>query len=119
MDDSNARSTDGEDNVAVDACNIPVARPGTLSFASGISTRSRVFCSVCQEIVGIVTAVEAAAEYNTDLQDIRFLLDRRDIHAVPRDPAVISICRPSLVACFESRQTRLLDSHFEMERLKG
>lgn len=111
MNDSNARSTKDEEIAPEGTYGSPIGRPKTASF----STRSRVFCSLCQEIVGLVTAAEAAAEYNTDLQDIRFLLDRRDIHAVPRDPAVISICRNSLIACFDSRQTRLLDSHFEME----
>jgi hypothetical protein len=33
---------------------------------------------------------------------------------VRQDPAVISICRISLDNCFEKRQTRLLDSHFEV-----
>ena len=89
----------------------PIERPAAVTFST---TRSRVFCSHCQDIVAVVTAVDAASLFNTDLQDIRFLLSRNQIHAVSQDPAVISICRASLDDCFEKRQTRLLDSHFEV-----
>ena len=89
----------------------PIERPAAVTFST---TRSRVFCPHCQDIVAVVTAVAAASLFNTDLQDIRFLLTRDEIHAVRQDPAVISICRTSLDNCFEKRQTRLLDSHFEV-----
>jgi hypothetical protein len=89
----------------------PIYRPTVVSFASD---RSRVFCSTCQQIVITVTVAEAAEAFNTDIQDIGFLLRKDEIHMIRRDPAVISICRNSVEWCFESRQTRLLDSHFEI-----
>lgn len=61
-----------------------------------------------------MTPAEAAEAFNTDLQDIGFLLRKDEIHMIRRDPAVVSICRNSIEWCFESRQTRLLDSHFEI-----
>lgn len=90
---------------------VPIGRPAVVSFASD---RSRVFCSTCRQIVVTVTVAEAAEAFNTDLQDIGFLLRKDEIHMIGRDPAVISICRNSVEWCFESRQTRLLDSHFEI-----
>jgi hypothetical protein len=87
-----------------------ISRPSVVSFASD---RSRVFCSTCQQIVVTVTVAEAAEAFNTDIQDIGFLLRKDEIHMIGRDPAVIFICRNSVEWCFESRQTRLLDSHFE------
>jgi hypothetical protein len=89
----------------------PIDRPAVVSFASD---RSRVFCSTCQQIVVTVTVAEAAEAFNTDIQDIGFLLRKDEIHMIRRDPAVVSICRRSVEWCFESRQTRLLDSHFEI-----
>ena len=88
----------------------PIERPAVVSFASN---RSRVFCSTCQQIVVTVTVAEAAEAFNTDIQDIGFLLRKDEIHMIGREPAVIFICRNSVEWCFESRQTRLLDSHFE------
>jgi hypothetical protein len=88
-----------------------IGRPAVVSLASG---RPGVFCSTCQQIVVTVTVAEAAEAFNTDIQDIGFLLRKDEIHMIRHDPAVISICRNSVEWCFESRQTRLLDSHFEI-----
>lgn len=63
----------------------------------------------------LVNAMEAAAAFNTDLQDIRYLLGSGDIHALRQDAAIVAICRSSLETCFEIRRTRLLDSHFELK----
>ena len=91
----------------------PIRRPAGFSF----STEGRqTFCYECQRIVTTVNPAQAAAAFNTDLQDIGFLLKKNEIHMIRRDPAVISICRASLEFSFESRQTRLLDSHFEIVR---
>ena len=89
----------------------PIRRPLTASFPSD---RSQTFCTECQQIVTGMTPAEAAEAFNTDLQDIGFLLRKDEIHMIRRDPAVVSICRNSIEWCFESRQTRLLDSHFEI-----
>ena len=85
-----------------------------LAAVSSTSDRFRTFCSECQQIVVTVTVAEAAHAFNTDIQDIGFLLRKDEIHMVRRDPSVISICRKSVEWCFESRQTRLLDPHFEI-----
>lgn len=90
----------------------PIPRPGTVSFSTD---RSELFCAGCGEIVKTVNALEAAARFNTDIQDIRFLLNSGEIHKLREDPAAIAICRRSLDTIFETRRTRLLDSHFEME----
>lgn len=88
----------------------PIERPASVSFSTG---STQTFCSECQQIVVTVTVAEAAEAFNTDIQDIGFLLRKGEIHMIRRDPAIISICRNSVEWCFESRQTRLLDSHFE------
>ena len=91
--------------------NSPIPRPRAVSFSTDNST---IFCPWCGEIVELSNAVEAAARFNTDLQDIRFLLNSGEIHALREDSATIAICGRSLEACFETRRTRLLDSHFEL-----
>lgn len=90
---------------------VPIRRPDPASFPSD---RSQTFCTECEQIVTGLTPAEAADAFNTDLQDIGFLLRKEEIHMIRRDPAVISICKNSIEWCFESRQTRLLDSHFEI-----
>ena len=114
MHDSNPVRGDSVSGRRARLDDSPIERPIPKSFSSGLSSPAQYFCAVCQEMVRFATLVEAADEYNTDLQDIKFLLAKEDIHTVPRDPAVISICCNSLEFCFESRQTRLLDSHFEL-----
>lgn len=84
------------------------------SYAGFPPDRSRLYCSECKEVVTGMTPAEAAQAFNTDLQDIGFLLRKEDIHTVGRDPLALSICGTSIEWCFESRQTRLLDSHFEI-----
>lgn len=90
----------------------PVPRPRNITFPT---LRSTVFCPWCDEMAELVSASKAAEAFNTDLQDIQFLLDSGQIHSLKRDAAVVAICRTSLEACFEARRTRLLDSHFEIK----
>lgn len=111
MHDSISGSREREDALSSGDFGRPIKRPAVVSFSSD---RSRTFCSTCQQIVVTVTVAEAAEAFNTDLQDIGFLLKKDEIHMIGRDPAVISICRNSVESCFEARQTRLLDSHFEI-----
>jgi hypothetical protein len=89
-----------------------IARPRVVSFSTDSSS---AFCPACREIVNLRTIVDAAGEFNTDIQDIQFLLSQGDIHAVKHIPGVISLCSISLADCFERRKTRLLDSHFEIK----
>lgn len=88
----------------------PVPRPKFVTFST---ERSNVFCPWCGDIVDIVSVTEAAEAFNTDVQDIRFLLNAGEIHALRQDAVVAAVCRSSLEDCFERRRTRLLDSHFE------
>lgn len=88
-----------------------ISRPATVSFSTD---RSTIFCRWCRDIVELLTALDAATAFNTDLQDIRFLLNKGEIHVVQQEIGTFSICRQSLQACFEKRRTRLLDSHFEL-----
>ncbi|MEQ1762497.1 MAG: hypothetical protein ABL984_05040 [Pyrinomonadaceae bacterium] len=111
MHDSNLSLITREDLLEISLEPNPIERPSIVTFST---TRSRLFCSHCQDIVTVLTAVAAASLFNTDLQDIQFLLSKHEIHTVRQDPAVMSICRVSLENCFEKRQTRLLDSHFEV-----
>ena len=91
-------------------------RPINKPSASTFSTKSeRTFCPVCTDIVELLGVIDAAREFNTDIQDILFLLEQGNIHAVQRRTRVVAVCRNSLVECFEERRTRLLDSHFEIE----
>lgn len=89
-----------------------ISRPRVVSFST---YRSSAFCPTCREIVNLRTIIDAAGEFNTDIQDIRFLLSQEDIHAVKHIPGVILLCSISLADCFERRKTRLLDSHFEIK----
>jgi len=89
-----------------------IARPSVVSFSTD---RSSAFCPQCREIAALTTIVDAAREFNTDIQDIQFLLSQEEIHAIEYFPGVISPCAVSLANCFERRRTRLLDSYFEIE----
>ena len=111
MHDSNLRPYGHENASRPNGDMAAVLRPVFDPFPSD---RSQTFCTECQQIVTGLTPAEAAEAFNTDLQDIGFLLRKEEIHMIRRDPAVIAICRNSIEWCFESRQTRLLDSHFEL-----
>jgi len=90
----------------------PIERPANVSFSTDSSA---VYCRWCKDIVEFLTVVQAAMAFKTDLQDIRFLLDKGDIHLVRMERRTLEICRRSLEVCFETRRTRLLDSHFELK----
>lgn len=72
-------------------------------------------CIHCTLDVEWVTVREAAEVFNTDAQDIVYLVERREIHVRTGISETLFVCRNSLFDCFESRKTRLLDSHFEIE----
>lgn len=69
-------------------------------------------CPVCLRPVELLTFDAAANRFKTDTQDIEFLAKRGDLHRVHNRAGRIMICSDSLKECFESRQTRLLASHF-------
>lgn len=70
------------------------------------------FCPRCEKAVELLTFDEAARSFNTDLQDILLLAENGDLHRLYNRRAKVMICGKSLVDFFESRRTRLLDSHF-------
>jgi hypothetical protein len=73
------------------------------------------YCGECRQNVGLITIAQAAESFRTDIQDICFLLNRGKIHPAHPDRLRAFICVSSLAECFETRNTRLLDSFFEME----
>ncbi len=70
------------------------------------------FCPRCGKVVELLNYEEAAETFNTDRQDIEILAKRGDLHRLHSQRASVMICSISLFDCFESRRTRLLDSHF-------
>lgn len=72
-------------------------------------------CGECGAEVGVTTVGGAAKSFRTDIQDICFLLNRGKIHPAHPDRLRAFICLRSLEECFENRNTRLLDSFFEIE----
>ena len=73
------------------------------------------YCRECKENVRLTTVAGAANSFRTDIQDICFLLNLGKIHPAHPDRLRAFICSMSLEECFEYRNTRLLDSFFEME----
>lgn len=69
-------------------------------------------CPVCEKQVELLSIEGAAIVFKTDTQDIEFLAKRGDLHRVHNRAGKVMICSNSLFECFESRQTRLLASHF-------
>ena len=72
-------------------------------------------CRECGESVRMTTVAGAARAFKTDIQDICYLINRGKIHPAHPDRLRAFICMRSLEECFEQRNTRLLDSYFEME----
>lgn len=89
-----------------------VPQPRSVSFSN---EQTSIYCPWCSEIVDLLNAREAAEAFNTDIQDIIYLLKAAKAHALREDSATIAICRRSLELCFETRRTRLLDSYFELK----
>lgn len=69
-------------------------------------------CPICRKPVELLTFDEAAKRFKTDTQDIEFLAKHGDLHRIHNRAGYVMICSDSLTECFESRQTRLLASHF-------
>ncbi len=70
------------------------------------------FCPRCGKSVELMSFDEAARSFNTDVQDIEILAKHGDLHRLHNRRAQVMICSVSLFEFFESRQTRLLESHF-------
>lgn len=78
-----------------------------------LARRSRqAYCPVCAEQRKLFAFDQAAALFNTDLQDIEYLADHGDLHLVHNRRGKLMVCETSLRGCFENRRTRLLDSGF-------
>ena len=89
-------------------------RPAPPSLDSIWTSTAEAFCARCLRVTRLATIVQCANEFNTDVQDIVYLLETGVIHSIERREAAIAVCRASLVECFETRRTRLLDSYFEI-----
>ena len=77
------------------------------------------YCRECGENVRMTTVAGAARSFRTDIQDICFLINRGKVHPAHPDRLRAFICVRSLEECFEHRDTRLLDSYFEMEAARS
>jgi len=92
--------------------NVQIQRP-TTSKESFVNGRKH-FCTYCMLDVEWVTVREAAAVFNTDAQDIAYLIEGSELHIRKGISEPLFVCRNSLFDCFDRRKTRLLDSHFEL-----
>ena len=73
------------------------------------------YCPKCEKPVDLLSHERSADLFKTDIQDIEFLAKQNLIHRVHNRKGTVLICSNSLFDCFDSRSTRLLDSHFEIE----
>ena len=69
-------------------------------------------CPLCDKLVDLLSFESAADVFKTDLQDIEYLARSGSVHRLHNRKGKVMICSISLFDCFESRRTRLLDSHF-------
>lgn len=92
--------------------DVHIQRPIT-SKESFVNARKH-FCTYCMLDVEWVTVREAAEVFNTDAQDIAYLIERSELHIRKGISEPFFVCRNSLFDCFDRRKTRLLDSHFEL-----
>lgn len=74
-------------------------------------------CVVCGRQVKLVGFEDAAEIFSTDVQDIEYLAKNREVHRIHNRAGELMICSDSLFECFDNRRTRLLDSHFAMEKI--
>lgn len=70
------------------------------------------FCPLCGKTVELLSFETSAQLFKTDVQDIEYLARSGYLHRVHNKHGNVMICSLSLYRCFESRRTRLLDSHF-------
>ena len=70
-------------------------------------------CPRCSKQVDLMNFADAARCFNTDEQDIEYLAKTGEVHRLHNSRGEMMVCCNSLFACFDSRPTRLLDSHFE------
>ena len=68
------------------------------------------FCPRCDKVVELLSFDEAATAYNTDLQDIMWLVENGDLHKLHDRRANLRLCGLSLFCVIEKRRTRLLAS---------
>jgi hypothetical protein len=119
MKDSNSNI-----HAAKESGPIHVTRPG-VDVPIGIRSAGTVYlrlsdcahCVVCGRLVELLAFDEAAAVFNTGVQDIEYLANSREVHRLHNRSGRLMICSDSLFDCFDKRQTRLLDSHFAMDRM--
>ena len=72
-------------------------------------------CPRCGKPVDLMSFGDAARCFNTDEQDIEFLGSTGRVHLLHNRFGEVMVCCNSLFVCFDTRPTRLLDSHFEKE----
>ena len=119
MNDSefNAKSEIAEENLRERLIDSPLETFPVKSQKRTIRLRRSGFayCPVCEKPVELMSFMESAELFKTDTQDIEFLAKHGDLHRIHNRKGEVLICSDSLFQCFDSRETRLLDSHFEIE----
>ena len=88
---------------------------GSSSKARRTRTSNFALCPLCAKLVELYEYSHAATLFHTDLQDIEFLASVGSVHRVHNRKGEVRVCGISLFDCFDSRRTRLLDSHFRVE----
>lgn len=83
-----------------------------------ISLRRSSFalCPMCDKVVDLLAYDHAAELFHTDAQDIEYLANSGAVHRVHNRKGLVMVCSISLFECFDTRRTRLLDSHFIEEQ---
>lgn len=92
---------------------------GSTSFSGHFRRTASGFCPACEKPVELLSFERSAEMFNTDTQDITFLAKRGELHRLHNRKGELMICSNSLFHCFDARETRLLDSHFEIEMQKS
>jgi len=123
MNDSefNANELIGEEIIDGGGNSVSQTGPaaGTIVFPGQFRRTASAFCPACEKPVQLLSFSRAADMFNTDSQDINFLAKRGDLHRIHNRRGELMICSISLFDCFDTRETRLLDSHFEIEMQKS
>lgn len=92
--------------------NMEKSISGSISRKICLRRSGFTLCPLCDKTVDLLTFESSAELFKTDVQDIEYLARSGFIHRLHNRHGKVMICSLSLFRCFESRQTRLLDSHF-------
>jgi len=81
--------------------------------------RGFAYCPVCDKFVELLGFSESADLFNTDTDDIESLVIGGELHRIHNIRGKILICSDSLFRCFDSRETRRLDTGYKTLKPKS